>query len=98
MKTIKLLLLIFCIHCVNAQQKSKITDVTVYLDGAEINRTAILKLKSGNSEFTFNELSPYIEESSIQISGLKKVSILSINYDINYLSKQKQNDSIEALQ
>uniref|UniRef100_UPI003F6D6C53 DUF4139 domain-containing protein n=1 Tax=Winogradskyella sp. TaxID=1883156 RepID=UPI003F6D6C53 len=69
-----------------------------YLDGAEINRTSTVKLKSGNSEFTFKGLSPYIQESSIQISGLKNASILSINYGINYLSKQKQNDSIEALQ
>jgi TonB-dependent SusC/RagA subfamily outer membrane receptor len=98
MKTIKLLLLVFCMHCINAQQSSKITDVTVYLDGAEIKRTAIVKLKPGNSEFIFNQLSPNIEESSIQISGLKNASILSINYGINYLSKQKQNDSIEALQ
>ena len=76
------------------QQPSKITAVTVYLDGAEINR----ELNSGKSEITFKDLSPQIDESSIQISGLKDASILSINYGINYLSKQKQSDSISALQ
>ncbi|EPR70402.1 TonB-dependent receptor [Winogradskyella psychrotolerans RS-3] len=80
------------------QQPSKIKMVTVYLDGAEINRESSLSLNSGKSEIIFNGLSPYIEESSIQISGLKDASILSINYGINYLSKQKQNDSISALQ
>ncbi len=94
---LKLLYILLSIQWINAQTESKITNVTVYLDGAEINRTAHVSLKSGTSEFTFNALSPHIEESSIQISGLKKASILSINYGINYLSKQKQNDSITAL-
>ena len=98
MKTLKLLCILLSIQWINAQQKSKITDVTVYLDGAEINRSATVNLNSGTSEFIFNGLSSQIEESSIQISGLKNTSILSINYGINYLSKQKQSDSITALQ
>lgn len=98
MKPKMLFLMLICLQWITAQQKTKITDVTVYLDGAEINRAATVSLNSGTSEFTFNNLSPYIEESSIQVSGLKNSSILSVNYAINYLSKQKQNDSISALQ
>ena len=98
MKTFQLLLILLCLQLVNAQQKSKITNVTVYLDGAEINRTSSIDLDSGTSELIFNGLSPQIEESSIQISGLKNASILSINYGINYLSKQKKSDSITVLQ
>ncbi|WP_179353831.1 DUF4139 domain-containing protein [Winogradskyella vidalii] len=97
----KIVLLFFAVlglQFLNAQQSSKITDVTVYLDGAEINRSASIKLTSGTSKITLNDLSPYIEESSIQISGLEDASILSINYGINYLSKQKQSNSITALQ
>ncbi|WP_458626506.1 DUF4139 domain-containing protein [Winogradskyella sp. PC D3.3] len=91
--------LFITVQLLNAfQQPSKITSVTVYLDGAEINRETSLRLNSGKSEITLNGLSPYIEESSIQVSGLKQASILSINYGINYLSKQKQNDSITSLQ
>ncbi|WP_299123132.1 mucoidy inhibitor MuiA family protein [uncultured Winogradskyella sp.] len=98
MKILKIVLIVLAFQYANAQQESKIKDVTVYLDGAEINRTATVNLNSGTSEFIFNGLSPQIEESSIQISGLKSASILSINYAINYLSKQKQSDSITALQ
>ncbi|WP_179338608.1 DUF4139 domain-containing protein [Winogradskyella ludwigii] len=94
-----LLLVLFGVQLTQAfQQPSKIKTVTVYLDGAEINRTATLKLNSGKSEITFNGLSPYIDESSIQVSGLKDVSILSINFGINYLSQKKQSDSISTLQ
>ncbi|WP_296385617.1 mucoidy inhibitor MuiA family protein [Winogradskyella sp.] len=96
--TLKILLILLSFQWICAQQPSKITDVIVYLDGAEINRTVSVKLKAGTTEYTLNQLSPNIEESSIQISGLKKASILSINYGINYLSKQKQSDSITSLQ
>ena len=55
MKNQQLLFLFFIIsQIVIAQQKSNITDVTVYLDGAEINRTSTVNLKSGTTEFTFN--------------------------------------------
>ncbi len=81
-----------------SQQPSKIKTVTVYLDGAEINRESTVKIDAGKSEITLNGLSPFIEESSIQISGLKDASILSINYGINFLSKQKKSDSIVTLQ
>jgi TonB-dependent SusC/RagA subfamily outer membrane receptor len=98
MKTLKLLLLVLSLQWINAQQPSKIKDVTVYLDGAEITRSSDVNLGTGTTEFTFNGLSPNIQESSIQISGLKKASILSINCGINYLSKQKRSDSITSLQ
>ncbi|NRD23712.1 mucoidy inhibitor MuiA family protein [Winogradskyella litoriviva] len=99
LKSTLLLLVVFSIQFGNAfQQPSKINSVTVYLDGAEIHRETTVKLNTGKSEITLTNLSPYIEESSIQISGLDKGSILSINYGINYLSKQNQTDSISTLQ
>ncbi|NRB60949.1 MAG: mucoidy inhibitor MuiA family protein [Winogradskyella sp.] len=95
---ISILFLVSLITTTEAQEKTKITDVTVYLDGAEITRIAEVTVPKGNTEFIFNKLSPLIEESSIQVSGLNNTSILSINYGINYLTKQKQNDSITELQ
>ncbi|GAB5566014.1 MAG: hypothetical protein Wins2KO_30770 [Winogradskyella sp.] len=95
---ISILFLVSFITSTKAQEKTKITNVTVYLDGAEINRIAEVTVPKGNTELIFNKLSPFIEESSIQVSGLNNTSILSINYGINYLTKQKQNDSITELQ
>ncbi|WP_299362046.1 DUF4139 domain-containing protein [Winogradskyella sp.] len=99
MKTLSQFLFILSfVSILHGQQPSTISEVTVYLDGAEVKREATVNLKPGTSELVFNNLSSYIEESSIQVSGLKGASILSINYGINYLSKQKQKDSITALQ
>jgi hypothetical protein len=66
---------------------STLKEVPVYLSGAQIERIATIRLSKGTIEFVFHKLSPNIQESSIQISGLKSATILFINFGINYLSK-----------
>lgn len=98
-KTVFVFLALTVAHLGQAfQQPSKIKSVTVYLDGAEINRETSVKLNPGTTQITLTGLSPYIDESSIQVSGLADASILSINYGINYLSQKTQSDSIITLQ
>ena len=77
---------------------STLKEVTVYLSGAQIERTAEIKLQKGTTAFTFDRLSPNIQESSIQISGLDNATVLSVNYGINYLSKQDRSEEVEAIQ
>ncbi|MAO16174.1 mucoidy inhibitor MuiA family protein [Muricauda ruestringensis] len=74
---------------------SKIKEVTVYQNGAQITRTASCLLQEGSNEVIFTGLSHKIDESSIQISGLGSVSILSIAYNINYLEKSESNPKIK---
>ena len=74
---------------------SKIKEVTVYLSGAQITRTAQCQLSGGSNEVVFTGLSHKIDESSIQVSGLHGVSILSIAYDINYLEKSESNPQLK---
>jgi len=77
---------------------STLKEVTVYLSGAQIERVANISLVKGTTEFVFNKLSPNIQESSIQISGLKSASILSVNFGINYLSKQDTSGEVADIQ
>ena len=74
---------------------SKIKEVTVYLSGAQITRTATCSLQEGSNEVVFTGLSHKIDESSIQISGLGPVSILSLVYNINYLEKSESNPKVK---
>ncbi len=94
------ILFLFCTSSFFATEKlpSTIKNVIVYIDGAQITRTITLELPKGASQFTFDALSPFIQESSIQISGLNNASVISINYAINYLSKQQNSKEIENLQ
>ena len=83
-----ILLLVLCpllIFGNDEKLPSKIKEVTVYLNGASITRTAVCDLSTGASEITLTGLSTQIDESSIQISGLQAVSILSMSYDINFM-------------
>nr|WP_299339098.1 mucoidy inhibitor MuiA family protein [Allomuricauda sp.] len=75
---------------------SKIKEVTVYLSGAQITRTAQCQLLEGSNEVIFTGLSHKIDESSIQVSGLSAVSILSIAYDINYLDQKESKPEVKA--
>ena len=74
---------------------SKISEVTVYLSGAQITRSANCTLEQGTSELVFTGLSSKIDENSIQLSGLQSVSILSLSYDINYLSFSDGDPRVE---
>lgn len=85
--------------------KSEIEDVTVFLSGAEIHRTAKINLKSGSNVITFEQLSPYINSNSIQVKAKNNgVTIVSVNHQTNYLKDNSNdaklkaiNDSIEDL-
>ncbi len=86
-------------------QSSSIKDVTVFLSGAEIHRTAKVNLAAGSNTITFDNLSNYITPSSIQVKAKNSnVTIASVNIQSNYLidnSNDKRltiiNDSIEEL-
>ncbi len=92
-----LLLLPFLIFGNDEKLPSKIKEVTVYLNGAQITRTANCNLPLGTSEIILTGLSPKIDESTIQISGLQAVSILAMSYDINYMPKMEQSSESEPL-
>ncbi|MBD0776440.1 mucoidy inhibitor MuiA family protein [Maribacter sp. ANRC-HE7] len=98
----KLVLLLFLIPILfygnDKKIPTKIKEVTVFLSGAQITRVAQVQLTPGTSEFTLIGLSPQIDESSIRISGLKSASILSLQFDIDYLSPLEDNPQITNLQ
>ena len=99
MKKILLLLVPAFLFAENVKPKpSKIERVTVYLEGASIERTATVMVIPGANELLFNNLSPDIEESSIQISGLEKASILALKFNIDYLDKKVLSEEYKAIE
>ncbi len=98
--TMYLLLMFSFLASANSEKKTKSTiqEVTVYLNGAQIKRIAPVLIKPGQNEILLYNLSPNIEESSVQISGLKNTSILSVNFNINYLDKIEDSEKLKSLQ
>jgi len=83
---------------------TRITDVTVYISGAQVERNGNTTVNSGSSKIVLKGLSPYIDASSVQVKGKGNFIILSVNHKLNYLNQTKKpkeiialEDSIEAL-
>ena len=109
-KPIIFLLLLVVIKFANATDnektvKSDIKDVTVFLSGAQITRTGNAFLNEGTTYILFQNLSPYINPTTVQVKGEGSFTILSVRYQLNYLNSiaitkevKQINDSIELLQ
>ncbi|MCD4698926.1 MAG: mucoidy inhibitor MuiA family protein [Bacteroidales bacterium] len=78
--------------------KSKIDDVTVYIQGAQIYRSAGVQLNSGISEFVFEDIPVGLDESSLQIKVPDQIKILSVNYRINDHKDENENSQLSELE
>ena len=82
---------------------SNIDKVTVYNQGAQVNRSANVNLKEGENIIVFERLSPVLDENSIQFSGQGEYSVLALNYEIRYDENQnkeeiaKMNEDLKSL-
>ncbi|OFX21568.1 MAG: hypothetical protein A2041_01275 [Bacteroidetes bacterium GWA2_31_9b] len=76
---------------------SEIKEVTVFQQGAQINRKGAVMLNDGVTEIVFTDLPQNIDQRSIQVSGTGNFSILSVNYQINYLKTQIEAKDVKIL-
>jgi hypothetical protein len=77
---------------------SKIDQVTVFLNGAQVNRTATTTLSPGSTQLVFKEIAADINVSSIQVKGEGSFTVLSVVHQLNYLNQQEKDQEIAALE
>lgn len=77
---------------------SKITNVTVYLQGATINTTSTVQLPEGVSQITISKQTQFVDANSLQVSGKGDFIILGVQFQINYIEKQEQTKHLKELQ
>lgn len=101
MKTISILTLWLCaIHAFaqNSQPvNSKITDVTVFLNRAQVTRQVKTQLQSGKTELVVGGLTSMLDPQSIQVSGKGNFVILGTSHQQNYLSDLNMPKSLKSL-
>lgn len=79
--------------------KAPISEVTVYLKGAQVYRSVSTSVAAGKSTLKFSNLSPYIDAKSIQARvHSSKVTVLSVNHQLNYLDSIKRNADNKRLE
>jgi uncharacterized protein (TIGR02231 family) len=76
----------------NAQSETRVTtkpeEALVYLNGAQITSRGKATLKDGRQTIVFEMLSNYIDQNSVQVKADAAVTILAVNYSLNYLKPQ----------
>ncbi len=84
---------------------SKIEDVTVFITGAEVHRTAKANLKAGRNKLIFTSISTVADLKSVQFNASSPVKLVSVSSEIDYLGAAQKggrikviNDSIALLQ
>ncbi len=80
---------------------SHLDSVKVFLQGAQLNRSATASLPSGKSVIVLKELSPYINPQSIQVKSKNELIVLSVNHRLDYLGTKEKSalqDSVKTVQ
>lgn len=77
---------------------SKIDKVTVFLEGAQTQRSAKVNLVSGKSELVFTNISPAIDKQSIQVKADGNITVLSVIHQKNFLKEQQKQDEIKEME
>lgn len=98
------ILLVSAFYCltISAQTKknieSKIEKVTVFLEGAQVQRSAKVSLPSGKYELVFTNISPDIDKQSIQVKADNNVIVLSVIHQQNHLKEQQKQEEIKEIE
>src|SRR6478736_4440498 len=89
----------------NQNVSSKITDVTVFLNRAQVTRQVKTQLNPGKTNLIVTGLTSMLDPQSIQVSGKGNFIILGTSHQQNYLSElnmpkglKSLKDSVELLQ
>lgn len=84
---------------------SKITDVTVFLNKAQVSRTVKTRVEAGKTNLIVTGLSSQLDPQSVQVSGKGSVVILGTTHQQNFLNEfnlpkplRMLKDSVETLQ
>lgn len=74
--------------------ETKVTNVTVFLKGAQLLRKADVNVKKGKNTLKFENLTIGIYDKSIQVKTTGKGKILSVRFNDNVTKKIKSDDEL----
>lgn len=78
--------------------KPSLSNVKVFLRGAELNYTAKVKVEKGINDVVLSQLSSNIDRNSINISAKGDAIIMSVDQRFNYLRQLEKTPQIKLLE
>lgn len=99
MRILFLFILLCSLSAVSQDTKapSTINEVTLYLQGARVERTTTLQLDKGTQEIKLIDLSPDIDEASINITDLNGMRLNGLTYGATALEQKETSKTIKDL-
>ena len=76
---------------------SQIEDVTVFLTGGEVHRTAKVNVKPGRNKLIFTRISTVADNKSVQFNADKPYNLVSVSSEIDYLTFIDNNPRIKTI-
>jgi uncharacterized protein (TIGR02231 family) len=76
---------------------SKITEVTVFLNKAQVTRVVKTRVEAGKTNVIITGLSSQLDPQSVQVAGKGSVIILGTSHQQNFLNEFNQPKAIQAL-
>lgn len=78
---------------------SKISEVTVYLQGAQVTRSFEATAEAGTSTLIIGNLPANVQERSIQVKAYnEKLKVLAVSGRLNYMDEKKKSEQLLALE
>lgn len=78
---------------------SKISEVTVYLQGAQVTRKLDATVQPGNTTLVISNLPANIQERSIQVKAYNDgLKVLAVSGRLNYLEEKKKSEQLVNLE
>ncbi len=100
-KSISVFALVFFVTTISGQEytnlNSKIKNVSVFPDRAQVTREASVNISQGKSLLRIPGLSPYTDPSSMQVKGEGDFMIVSVNNQMNYLENMEESEEVKNL-
>jgi hypothetical protein len=93
--------LLLCLQLTAQTKKnieSKIEKITVFLEGAQVQRSAKTSLTPGKLELVFTNISPSIDKQSIQVKADGNIMVLSVIHQQNFLKEQQKQEEIKDIE
>ena len=76
---------------------SKVQKVTVFLNGAQVTRTAMVNINAGTSQLVFGGISPGLDAQSIQVHANGAFTILSVKHELDFINEQAKQQQVEEI-
>ncbi|MBI1344592.1 MAG: mucoidy inhibitor MuiA family protein [Terrimonas sp.] len=77
---------------------SKIEKVTVFLSGAQVERSYKGVVNAGKQQLVFGNISPQIDKQSIQVTANGSLIVLSVLHQQNFMKEKQKLDEIKNLE